>query len=268
MSELRQRMLEDMQLRGLAEKTQQAYVSAVRQLAEYYGKSPAALSEAELRQYFLYLKNEQQLSSSGFTIVLCGIKFFYPHTLQQTWTTLDLVRPTRERKLPVVLSREEVQQILGCVRRPRYQMCLRTMYACGLRLSEGVHLQVQDLDSDRMVVHVRHGKGAKDRYVPLPARLLPQLRHFWCRYRHPVWLFPARTRMGVPPHAVTRPISVSRRMQTSVCKKPFGQRVRKVASRNRPRCIPYATPSDVCIRCHAPIGSRCQPARYSSLLRA
>lgn len=209
MSELRQRMREDMQLRGLAEKTQQAYIRAVRQLAEYYGKSPAALSEAELRQYFLYLKNEKQLSSSGFSIALCGIKFFYQHTLQRTWTTLDLVRPAREHKLPVVLSREEVQRILGCVRRPRYQMCLRTIYACGLRLSEGVHLQVRDLDSDRMVVHVRHGKGAKDRYVPLPARLLPQLRHFWCRHRHPVWLFPARTRRGVPPETATRPISVS-----------------------------------------------------------
>jgi len=184
-------MLEDMQLRGLARKTQEAYVCAVRQLAEYYRKSPADISEAELRQYFLYLKNEKQVSASGFTIALCGIKFFYEQTLRRTWAILDLARPTREQKLPVVLSREEVHRILGCVRRPRYQVCLSTIYGCGLRLQEGTHLQVRDMDSARMLVHVRHGKGAKDRYVPLPSALLPRLRQFWGTHRHPVWLFPS-----------------------------------------------------------------------------
>ena len=203
MSELRQRMIEDMQLRGLARKTQEAYVRAVRQLAEYGGKSPEHISETELRQYFLYLKNEKRVSPSGFTVALCGIKFFYEYTLHREWALLDLARPTREKKLPLVLSREEVQRILGCLRRPRYQACLSTIYGCGLRLQEGVHLQVQDLDSDRMMVHVRHGKGAKDRYVPLPAALLPRLRQFWCTHRHPVWLFPSPR----PPH--DRPMCVS-----------------------------------------------------------
>jgi site-specific recombinase XerD len=196
-------MIEDLQLRGLAEKTQQAYVRAVRQLAEYYGKSPDGINEVELRQYFLYLKNEKRVSPSGFTIALCGIKFFYQHTLQREWAVLDLVRPAREKKLPLVLSRKEVQQILHCIQRPRYRVCLSTIYACGLRLQEGVHLQVADIDSARMVVHVRHGKGAKDRYVPLPAPLLPRLRQFWCTHRHPVWLFPS------PTGTESKPMSVS-----------------------------------------------------------
>lgn len=203
MSELRQRMIEDMQLRGLARKTQDAYVRAVRQLAEYWGKSPEHISETELRQYFLYLKNEKQVSPSGFNIALCGIKFFYERTLQREWALLDLARPAREKKLPLVLSRDEVQRILRCLRRPRYRACLSTIYGCGLRLQEGVSLQVQDIDSERLLVHVRHGKGAKDRYVPLPAALLPRLRQFWCIHRHPVWLFPSPRQ----PH--DRPMAVS-----------------------------------------------------------
>jgi integrase/recombinase XerD len=209
MNTLRQRMIEDMQLRGLAEKTQQAYVGAVRQLAEYYGKSPDTISEEELRQYFLYLKNEKQVSPSSFSIALCGLKFFYQHTLQRAWTTLALARPAREHKLPVVLSQEEVQQILNCLHTLRYRVCLSTIYGCGLRLQEGVHLEVRDIDSARMLVHIRHGKGAKDRYVPLPASLLPQLRYFWRTHRHAVWLFPAHTGINVPVHAAPRPISVS-----------------------------------------------------------
>ena len=191
MTALRQRMIEDMQLRGLAERTQEAYVAAVRQLAEHYGKSPDQISDEELRQYFLYLTNEKKASSSAVTIALCAIKFFYEQTLHQEWPTLTLVRPPRERKLPVVLSREEVHRILGCLRQPCYQACLSTIYSCGLRLQEGVHLQVSDIDSARMLIHVR-GKGNKDRYVPLPQRTLQMLREYWATHRHPVFIFPDR----------------------------------------------------------------------------
>ena len=194
MTPLRQRMVEDMQLRGLSEKTQEAYVRAVRQLAEHYGESPDRISEEELRQYFLYLKNDKQVSRNTFGVALNGIKFFYRHTLRQEWPTLNLVRPARENTLPVVLSVEEVQCILGCIRRPRYRACLSTIYACGLRLQEGVHLEIRDIDSDRMMVHVRKGKGSKDRYVPLPLHILEMLREYWVTHRHAVWLFPASTR--------------------------------------------------------------------------
>ena len=194
MTALRQRMIEDMQLRGLAERTQAAYVAAVRQLAEHYGKSPSQISDEELRQYFLYLTNEKKASSSAITIALCAIKFFCEQALHQEWPTLTLVRPPRERRLPVVLSREEVQHILGYLCRPYYRVCLSTIYSCGLRLHEGVHLQVSDIDSARMLIHVR-GKGGKDRYVPLPQRTLQLLREYWVTHRHPVWIFPDRRDM-------------------------------------------------------------------------
>ena len=122
------------------------------------------------------------------TVALCGIKFFYEQTLQREWAILDVVRPPRERKLPVVLSREEVHQILGRLCQPCYQACLSTIYSCGLRLQEGVHLQVSDIDSARMLIHVR-GKGNKDRYVPLPGRTLELLRAYCATHRHPVCQF-------------------------------------------------------------------------------
>jgi site-specific recombinase XerD len=120
-------MIEDMQLRGFSARTQECYVAAVRQLAGHYHRSPDQLTEEELRQYFLYLANEKKVARATATIALCGIKFFYEQTLQRHWTTLRFVRPPREKKLPVVLSREEVRRILGCMRIPVYRACLTTI---------------------------------------------------------------------------------------------------------------------------------------------
>ncbi len=194
MSELRKRMIECLQLRGLAERTQEAYTRAVRQLAAHYHKSPDQISEAELRQYFLYLKNVKHYSRITMTVAICGIKFFFERTLNRQWTTLGLVRATPETKLPVILSCEEVRQILSRIRLPRYKVCLSTIYSCGLRLQEGTHLRVADIDSARQMIHVRHGKGAKDRYVPLQQRTLQLLRQYWATHRNPVLLFPAEGR--------------------------------------------------------------------------
>lgn len=192
MTSLRQKMIEDMQLRGLAARTQQTYIRVVRQLAEHYGKPPDQLTEAELRQYFLYLKNDKQLSRSSCTQVLSALKFLYEQTLRRKWPILDFVRPGQEHKLPVILSVAEVRQVLGRLRQAHYRVCLSTIYGCGLRLLEGVQLQVGDIDSGRMLLHVRGGKGNKDRYVPLPEHSLRQLRQHWCSHRQPVWLFPRR----------------------------------------------------------------------------
>lgn len=191
MTALRQKMIENMQLHGFAERTQKSYMQAVRQLAEYYNKPPDQLSEEELRQYFLYLKNVKKVSRSTITLALCGIKFFYERTMQRQWTTLALVRPQREKKLPVVFSVDEVRQILARVRRWRYRVCLSTIYACGLRLQEGLHLQISHIDGGRQLVHVCHGKGGKDRYVPLPQPILEMLRQYWGTHRDPVWIFPS-----------------------------------------------------------------------------
>jgi site-specific recombinase XerD len=184
-------MIEDMQLRGLSKRTQESYVQAVGQLAKHYGKSPEQITEEELRQYFLYLQNVKQAAPSSCIVALCGIRFLYQHTLQRAWPTLTFVRPVLPQKLPIILSVEEVQRLLSCLRRPHYRVCLSTIYSCGLRLLEGVQLQVSQIDSSRMVLHIRQGKGRKDRYVPLPQRTLALLRGYWLSHRNPVWLFPS-----------------------------------------------------------------------------
>jgi integrase len=130
------------------------------------------------------------------TISICGIKFFYTQTLRRLWATFDLVRPQTERRLPVILTRNEIRRILKCVRFPIYRVCLLTIYSCGLRLSEGATLKVSDVDGERMVIHVEQGKGGKDRYVPLPRRTLTELHNWYRTHRNPNWLFPAAGRPG------------------------------------------------------------------------
>ena len=209
MTELRQRMIESLQLRGMSERTQEMYVRAVRQLAQHYHKSPDLITEEELRQYFLFIKQVKKYSRSASTIAICGIKFFFEHTLHREWSTLSFVRAAPEQKLPVVLSPEEVRRILGCIRLPRYRVCLATIYSCGLRLQEGTHLQVPDIDSARMVIHVRHGKGNKDRYVPLPQPTLTLLRQYWLTHRHPVLIFPSEGREHLALSQATEPMHKS-----------------------------------------------------------
>ena len=135
--------------------------------------------------------NEKKVSRSTATIAICGIKFFYEQTMQRGWSTLNFVRPPRTRKLPVVLSREEVRLALAAVRIPAYRACLTTIYACGLRANEGAHLQVEDVDSSRMFLRIIQGKGNQDRYVPLPEPTLHMLRAYRQTHRSRPWLFPA-----------------------------------------------------------------------------
>ena len=195
MSPLRKRFLEDMQLHGYSPKTQSCYLGAVVALARHFGKSPDLLTEEHLRQYFLHLTLEKKVARTTATIALCGIKFFFQSTLQRNWTCFKLLRPARSKKLPVVLSREEVQKILACVHTPIYRVCLTTIYACALRLNEGCSLQIEDLDTARMLLRVQ-GKGNKERFVPLAQKTLEQLRQLWPSHRSRVWLFPAVTRHG------------------------------------------------------------------------
>jgi integrase/recombinase XerD len=192
-------MIEDMQLHGFAERTQEAYLLAVRQRAKHYRKSPDQIEEEELRQYFLFLKNEKHAARATCTLALCGIKFFYERTLGREWKTFAFLRPPQEKKLPVVLSVAEVGRVLDCVRLPRYQVCLTTIYACGLRLLEGVRLQVKEIDGERKLIHIHAGKGGKDRYVPLPETCLQFLRMHWLTHRNPLWLFPSSMGAGDQP---------------------------------------------------------------------
>jgi integrase/recombinase XerD len=191
---LRQRMQQDLQLAGLSERTQEAYLRAVRQLSDHYHTPPDRLSEQQVRDYFLHLKNDRQFASASLGIAYSGIKFFYSHTTPRDWPTLQRLRVRREKKLPDVLSVDEVQQLIAAVRTLHNRTYFWTVYSLGLRLGEGLHLQVGDIDSARMMVHVHRGKGAKDRYVPLPRRTLAMLRKYWVTHRHPFWLFPATGR--------------------------------------------------------------------------
>ena len=203
------RLIDDLQLRGMSQTTINLYVRAVLQLAKHYQKPPNSVSEEELRQYFLYNKNIRKWSRTASTISLCGIKFFFTHTLKRKWTTLKFVRPEKQKTLPVVLSLDEVRKILNLVQFPHHKACLTVMYSLGLRLQEGTHLQIPDIDSNRMFVHIHRGKGNKDRYVPLPFRTLQILRDFWKTHRNPVWLFPAPGRggRGMPKASTSIPIS-------------------------------------------------------------
>jgi len=197
MTELRRRMLQDLQLHGYAERTQSSYVAAVALLAKFFGRSPDLISDEDLRCYFLHLINERQASRSTVRQYLCGIKFFFETTLARPMPALDLIKPRKRIKLPVVLSVEEVRTVLALVRQPVARMALGLIYACGLRLSEGRQVQVEDIDSARHLLWVRDGKGGRDRSVPLPEVTLQRLRCYWRDWHpQPPWLFPARSETG------------------------------------------------------------------------
>lgn len=198
MGKLRERMLEDMQLRGLALKTRKAYLDGVVGLVKFYHIAPEQITEEQIRRYFFYLRDEKQVAEGTFSIHFYGIKFLFETTLGRQWPAFGVIRPKRSKKLPVVLSVSEVHDVLGRIRQPITRMCLAMIYTCGLRLSEGTRLQVADVDGGRMLLAVRNGKGGKDRYVPLARHTLELLRTYWKTERpgRP-WLFPGRTQ-GVP----------------------------------------------------------------------
>ena len=195
MTELRRRMKEDLQLAGYSPRTQKSYIDTVRVLANYYHRSPDLLTQDEIRQFFLHMINERKSSGSSITVYLCGIKFFYETTLKRTWQVFDLIKPVRSKKLPVVLTPEEVRTILHKVDHPVYRMALTLIYACGLRISEAVRLTVGDIDGQRQLLRVVNGKGGKDRYVHLADHPLELLRDYCRRQRiRTGFLFPCKNR--------------------------------------------------------------------------
>ena len=192
MTALRQRLIEDLQVRNYSPRTVEAYVAAVAKLAKHFMKSPDELTSEELRGFQVALL-AKKTSWSQFNQIVCGLRFFYGTTLGRSEVVQTLPYGKKPKVLPVVLSMEEVAQLLAAAKPGRERMLLETAYGCGLRISELLGLQVTDIDASRMVVTVRHGKGAKDRQVPLSARLLSALRRWWSTHRHPRWLFPGKT---------------------------------------------------------------------------
>jgi len=191
MTPLRQRMIEDMQVRNFSPHTQSAYVLQVSLLARYFGKPPDQLGPEDIRSYQVYLTNEKKLAPSSILRAVGALRFLYQVTLHKDWSVADIIpAPKKPQKLPIVLSPEEVLHFLGCVASPKHRTILTTCYAAGLRVSEAVRLQPAQIDSQRMVIRVEQGKGQRDRYVMLSPRLLEILRDWWRLAQPKPWLFP------------------------------------------------------------------------------
>jgi integrase/recombinase XerD len=191
MTPLRERMIEDMQLRNLTAQTQRSYLQCVSLLARHFRKSPEELGPAEIRAYQLYLAQEKQLSARSMGVAVAAIRFVYKVTLKRQWSVDDVIPTFRQpQTLPVVLSPAEVAAFLDAVESLKPRVILTVCYAAGLRISEAVSLKPDAIDSERMVIRVEQGKGRKDRYVMLSPRLLDVLRSYWRSVRPKEWLFP------------------------------------------------------------------------------
>jgi integrase/recombinase XerD len=192
MSGLRQRLIDDLRVRNYSPRTVKAYVAAVVKVTRHFGRAPDQLTAEELRQFQVHLL-ARQTSWSQFNQIVAGLRFFFGTTLARPGLVPLLPYGKKPKRLPCVLSVDEVALLLQAARPGRERVLLQTAYACGLRVSELVSLQVTDIDARRMVVLVRQGKGQKDRQVPLSVRLLAELRQWWCRNRSRPWLFPGST---------------------------------------------------------------------------
>jgi integrase/recombinase XerD len=186
---LRQRFVDDLRVRNYSPRTIEAYVAGVARFAKHFGRSPDLLGPEDVRTFQLHLIGSK-VSWSTFNQVVCALRFFFGTTLGRPEFLPLLAYGKKPRKLPCVLSPEEVARLLDAARPGRDRVMLQSAYACGLRLGELLHLQVSDIDSPRMLVQVRQGKGRKDRLVPLAPQLLEELRSYWRCYRPQRWLFP------------------------------------------------------------------------------
>jgi integrase/recombinase XerD len=201
MTELRRRMLEELELRNYSSGTIRAYLRCVADFAQHFGASPNRLGPEHIREYQLFLVHRKRVAWATFNQAVCALRFFYHTTLHRDWMIEHIPYPRHEQKLPVVLSRSEVGALLDATENVKHRAILMTIYATGLRVSELVNLQIADIDSQRQVIWVRRGKGHKDRQVMLSPRLLEMLRTYWKAYRPAPWLFPG----GKPDRPITQP---------------------------------------------------------------
>lgn len=185
------RFKQDLQLKGLGERTQQSYCRALRKFTEFIQKEPDSATEDDLRRYLLYIKNEKLFSPSSINVAQNGLKNFFRLTVPRDWPTLKFLRVQSELKLPTVLTIGEVHTILRLIEKPSMACFFTAVYSMGLRLQEALFLQVDDIDSKRMMVHIHRGKGAKDRMIPLPETTLLQLRDYYKSHLNPKWIFPS-----------------------------------------------------------------------------
>jgi len=196
----------DLQLSGYSPKTVEVYSYHVHKFLDYFKKDPNLISENEIKLYFLYLKNKKKLSGSASAQAISGIKFMFQKTLDMDFKVFGIVKNPRGKKLPVILTREEVGKVLKSIRVLRHKACLTLIYTCGLRLHEATSIAPAEIDSKRMVVHVKDGKGRQDRIVPLPKATLYILRQHYKKHRNEKFIFPAPGRGGVNEAKSTIPL--------------------------------------------------------------
>lgn len=224
MTSLRKRMSEDIELRGLAPNTRKAYIRAVVDFAKFYGKSPEKLGRDKVRSYLLHLVRKKRVARGTYNLSLCAIRFLYRTTLGRDSVVEGIQYPKSEMKLPVVLSLDEVARFLAAIHSLKHRAILMTAYAAGLRVSEVAALHVDDIDSARMLIRVRQGKGRRDRYVILSPRLLVVLREYWKAARSKDFMFPGRGKTG---HISERAVQMActKAMQTAGLRKSVSPHV-------------------------------------------
>ncbi len=196
MTPLRERFIDDLEMKDRSPSTVQAYVTAVAQFARYFDKSPELLGREEIRKFLLHLIRERRVARNTYRQKLSAIRFLYRITLHKDWLVEGITHPKSETKLPVVLSMDELDRVFDALCSLKYRAILMTAYGGGLRVSEAISLRVPDIDSQRMMIRIEQGKGREDRYVPLPHRLLVVLREYWKAARPKEFLFPGRGKSG------------------------------------------------------------------------
>ena len=199
--------LKHLKLKGLQPKTVDAYSRAIRRIGEYFDEQIHELSETQLMDYFTDLLETH--SWSAVKLDLYGLKFFYQHVLRKPWLHIELIKPPKTQRLPNIVTVEEAQRLFMATRSVSYRVFFFTLYSLGLRLGEGLRLQVGDIDAPRQRVHIRDAKGNKDRLVPLPEATLALLRRFWQVHRNPVLLFPSRQGGLESARTATTPLDAS-----------------------------------------------------------
>lgn len=189
MGRLHDQMKRDLELRNFSPRTRSIYLACVRRFALYFHRSPEELGDLEIREYLHYLIKERNVSQGAVTQVYGALKFLYGTTLKRDWEGFRIPKGKMGRRLPIVLSQREVEALFGAIKNLKHRAILMTIYSAGLRVSEALHLKPSDIDSQRMMIRVEHGKGDKDRYTLLGKRNLDILREYWKKYHPQDWLF-------------------------------------------------------------------------------
>ena len=189
MNTWREQMMADLQLKGITPRTQKMYLKEVENLAMYFRRPPEELGEREIKEYLLHLLKDRKVSEGTYRYYRSGLKFFYTHTLKREWVMEKIPCPKEKRKLPVVLALSEVEALFSVTTNLKHKAMLMITYSAGLRISEAARLKISDIESKRMMVLIRQGKGGKDRYSLLSETALECLRQYWRKYRPTDWLF-------------------------------------------------------------------------------